>query len=74
MSVLVTPLPHGDALIMTKTLTIYLRYVQLLTITSETRNSHIVVYWKEKKENIYIDQLLEVREQLLELGLGTALW
>lgn len=72
MSVLITPLPDGDALIMTKTLTVFLRYVQLITISSETRyeeGSHIVLFWDARKEKIYAgDQLFEVRKQLLELG------
>lgn len=68
MSVLITPLPDGDALIMTMTLTVFLRYVQV--ITTETEGSHIVLFWKARKEKIFLDQLFEVREQLLELGLG----
>lgn len=72
MSVLIIPLDGGDAIIMTQTLTTFLRHVEVIVVLSGDRmedRSRIVLFTSKDKETIYNDQLFEVRERLLDLNL-----
>jgi len=72
MSVLIIPLDGGDAIIMTQTLTTFLRHVEVIVVLSGDRfedRSRIVLFTSKGKETIYNDQLFEVRERLLDLNL-----
>lgn len=67
MSVLIIPLDGGDAIIMTQTLTTFLRHVEVIIASGDRieDRSRIVLFTSKDKETIYNDQLCEVRERLL---------
>jgi hypothetical protein len=71
MSVLIIPLDGGDAIIMTQTLTTFLRHVEVIIASGDRieDRSRIVLFTSKDKETIYNDQLCEVRERLLDLNL-----
>lgn len=70
MSVLITPLPGGDALIMTRKLTVFLRHVRVIRRSETVRTELVAVVDKAKYTFSFDDdQLDNVCEQLFKMDL-----